>query len=411
MLNSRLISLFSLIIILLFFSCDDSGQGGEIAGEMTGGMAGDLAGDMAGDMAGTVTLAGMEGGEVNAGGMGGEQPPLNAYVGVWLNEINAQGEPFDWVEIINLREEAVDLSGCSLSDDLENPDRFVIPAGEDALIPAGGFALFILSPDSTGFALGSSELILLSSPDGQVIDMIEYEDGASPAGGSYGRLPDGTGMWQTLFNPSPAAHNDLGSAPVCGDAICAPSEDCPEDCTLCGDGLCDEGEVCPMDCSICGDGLCDEGEMCTVDCTPIECGDGICSTGEYCNADCVARIDLVINEIVAFGTDGIEVVNVGEEVIELDQIFISDDPTLLQKASLSGQLQPDEYLWIEVTDNTLGFKLASDEAVYLSDVNGAIIDSVDWEEGDAPEGQSYRRIPDLVGDFQTGSPSLGEAND
>ena len=43
--------------------------------------------------------------------------------------------------------------------------------------------------------------------------------------------------------------------------------------------------------------------------------------------------------------------------------------------------------------------------------DGALVDEVDWEEGQAGEGMSFARVPDTIGEFQTvGTPTPGAAN-
>ena len=186
--------------------------------------------------------------------------------------------------------------------------------------------------------------------------------------------PMGTGEWEVLYAESPSAPNTRGDEPVCGDGVCEISESCDEDCIVCGDGYCDLGEACSMDCQL--------------------------------------DIPLVINEIVAAGMpDGAEIVNTGMEEIDLSMVYITDDRTVPFKFNLSGVITAGEYLWLEISDETVGFKLKGDEAFYLFDPDRLLIDGVDWEEGDAPEGQSYQRSPDLSGPFITDSPSPGQTND
>ena len=172
---------------------------------------------------------------------------------------------------------------------------------------------------------------------------------------------------------------------------------------MCGDDLCDMGEVCPDDCSVCGDGTCDPDETCDLDCVESMCGDGVCSVGEICEEDCSSELDVVINEIVAAGApDWVELYNLSEDEIDLDDLFLSDSPDEPLKASLSGlEIEGMSFLLIEVSDQTLGFKLGGDEALYLTTRAGALVDQVDWAEGDAPDGMSYGRLPDGEGEFRT----------
>jgi hypothetical protein len=333
------------------------------------------------------------------------------YDAIKLNEINPKGEPFDWVEVFNLSDAEIDLSGCSLSDDADDPARYILSQGVESLVPPQGFAVFVISSETTGFALGADEMVVLSTPTGDVIDLIDYERDSAPAGTSYGRIPDGSGDWRTLYEPTPAAANSESGAPVCGDMICSPLEVCPEDCIICGDSICDEGESCAEDCAQCGDGLCDEGEECDLDCVMVECGDGICSSGEECDEDCDLGFPLVINEVVAAGDpDGVEIANLGADPIDLSVFTLTDDLTQPLRGALAGTIEAGAYLWIEVSDETLGFKLGKDEEVHLFHQSGALVDSVDWADGDAPEGESYRRIPDQTGDFMRGESTPGAPN-
>lgn len=411
--SPRFISL--LCISLSAWACEsdepsppEGGTSPVTSGESSAGEG--LAGEgLAGEELGGEGLAGEgSGGESS----GGETPVTIDYSSIKLNEVTPRGEMFDWVEVVNIGDVEIDLSGCGLSDSLDEPMRYVIPMGAESIVPAGGFALFVISQDSTGFSLGGDELVTLTSPDGSLIDEVDYESDDAPVSTSFGRLPDGTGDWQTLYEPTPAGANRAGEAPVCGDMICDPIEDCPEDCVICGDGVCDSDETCAEDCSICGDQVCDEGEECELDCAEVQCGDGICSVGEMCFEDCEVAFGLIINEVVAAGDpDGIELVNIGETPLDLSEFYLTDDATLPLRAQLSGLMEPGEYLWLEVSDFTLGFKLGKDEEARLTHESGVLVDSVDWADGDAPVDQSYRRIPDLTGPFMTGPATPGAPNE
>ena len=355
---------FRLLICLLLFvwGCEDDANSPSMSesGTMLSG--------------GSRVITPEEGGET-AGNTAGDSAdvPIDLAM-IKLNEVVSKGEPYDWVEIYNMGSSDADLSGYWVSDKADQLDRFILPNGVESVIPAQGFALITFDADSTGFSLSGNEGVFLSTPSGELIDQVEYTDEVSIIDTSYGRLPDGIGEWRLLYEVTPGGSNMSGQAPECGDGVCEPREICDEDCIICGDGFCDLGEECALDCQL--------------------------------------EIPLIINEIIASGApDGLELVNLGETSIDLSTIHITDDRELPTKGRLNGTIEPNTYVWIEVSDETLGFKLKSDEELFLFDEQSLMIDGVDWEEGDSPEGLSFARSPDLTGDFVTSNPSPGEPND
>ena len=59
----------------------------------------------------------------------------------------------------------------------------------------------------------------------------------------------------------------------------------------------------------------------------------------------------------------------------------------------------------------LAFKLGSDEELGIWLADGTLVAMADWDEGDSGEGESYARVPDASGEFQTvGNPTPGAAN-
>lgn len=116
----------------------------------------------------------------------------------------------DWVEVHNPTLQALNIGGCSLTDDPLLPRQFVFP--ETATIPALGHLVVWCSTNTAieglraPFGLGSkSDRLLLYARDGiTLLDHIDY--GLQPADLSLGRLPDGTGDW-TLNEPTPEGPN------------------------------------------------------------------------------------------------------------------------------------------------------------------------------------------------------------
>jgi len=128
----------------------------------------------------------------------------------------------------------------------------------------------------------------------------------------------------------------------------------------------------------------------------------------------VALKILAVNEVAAGETpDWIEVVNVSNSPVQLDQFLYCDIANDFAKARPfpAMTLQPGAYYTQDIDDTISGFKLASDEEIWIYRASDhALSDSVDWAEGAAPTGMSYARKPDKTGAFATGAQSKGTAN-
>ena len=59
-----------------------------------------------------------------------------------LTNFDDDGDNEDWVELLNLGDEDVDLEGYSLSDDPDNPSRWVFPS---VILPSRSYLLVWLS--------------------------------------------------------------------------------------------------------------------------------------------------------------------------------------------------------------------------------------------------------------------------
>ena len=130
-----------------------------------------------------------------------------------------------------------------------------------------------------------------------------------------------------------------------------------------------------------------------------------------------SHIGLVINEVAAKGDplDWFELHNTSSDPIGLFAFLVADDLMDAGKRVAfppGTEIQPGEYLQFEVdNDNWAGFKLGGDEELGIWLLDGTLVAMVDWDEGDSGEGESYARIPDATGDFQTvGNPTPGAAN-
>lgn len=148
---------------------------------------------------------------------------------VYINEIMAandltiqdpQGEYEDWVELFNAGAAPASVGGLYLTDDLEIPTKWQIPAG--TVIPARGFLLIWADNDTddtglhAGFALDADgERVALIDRDGLTpIDAVDF--GPQRSDVSFGRDPDGSGDWVTLA-PTPGASNNGRFLPLVAD--------------------------------------------------------------------------------------------------------------------------------------------------------------------------------------------------
>ncbi|HEY4057961.1 MAG TPA: hypothetical protein VGM39_15205 [Kofleriaceae bacterium] len=124
---------------------------------------------------------------------------------------------------------------------------------------------------------------------------------------------------------------------------------------------------------------------------------------------------LRINEVVASGSpDWIEVVNHTSAAVQMSDFCVTDTPDDLStcKPFASTSLAPGAYFSQDIDTATTGFKLGSDEEVWVLRISDhRVSDSVDWDEGDSPNGGSYARLPDVTGLFSTtNQPTKGAAN-
>jgi hypothetical protein len=146
-----------------------------------------------------------------------DPPPTDAPVRI--NEIMASneaalerddGEFPDWIELVNLTASAIDLGGASITDDLADPTKHVLPAG--LMLPANGYLVVWADDlgerdDAAPFKLGADgESAGIYSPEGDAWDTLDF--GAQTTDVSWARSPDGTGAFAPDATPTPGAAND-----------------------------------------------------------------------------------------------------------------------------------------------------------------------------------------------------------
>ena len=150
-------------------------------------------------------------------------PPIAESSPVVINELMAlnttikdpQGENDDWIELHNVSDQEIDLSGMYLSDNKNNPRKWIFP--ENITIPPKGY--LIVWADEDGRALPglhanfklskNGEIVMLIDKDergNKVLDSIEF--GQQEKDVAYGRVPDGTGDFRQL-TMTPGKRNEL----------------------------------------------------------------------------------------------------------------------------------------------------------------------------------------------------------
>ncbi len=141
------------------------------------------------------------------GGSPGRHEPLRSRTGgraVMINEILAHTDlpQLDFIELYNYSTQAVDISGCYLSDSAST-NKFRIPDG--TTLAGHGYVSF--SETTLGFALGhKGETVFFRSADGvRMLDAVQFEPQEN--GVSYGRYPDGSSEFYRLTTQTPGTTN------------------------------------------------------------------------------------------------------------------------------------------------------------------------------------------------------------
>jgi CotH kinase protein/Lamin Tail Domain/Chitobiase/beta-hexosaminidase C-terminal domain/Dockerin type I domain len=111
----------------------------------------------------------------------------------------------DWIELYNDSPVAAVIGGMYLTDDLDNPTKWQIPAG--STIPANGYLVFWADDNDNGlhtsFKLSTdNEAVGLADASGLLIDQVEYDEIATDI--SFGRQAAG---WRYFGEPTPGAAN------------------------------------------------------------------------------------------------------------------------------------------------------------------------------------------------------------
>lgn len=115
----------------------------------------------------------------------------------------------DWIEIYNMSEEAIDLDGFWITDNLEEPELHQL---NGLTVEPGGFLILWADgkgktgPEYLPFGLDDNgEELGLFSPEGNPIDQLIF--GSQSDNLAAARMPDGSSTWQYVYGGTPGWSN------------------------------------------------------------------------------------------------------------------------------------------------------------------------------------------------------------
>lgn len=276
-----------------------------------------------------------------------------------INEIvaSAENDGMDWIELYAVTD-IEDLSEYSLVDDNADHELQTLPA---IALNAGDFVLIYAVDEEdiqddgqyyVPFKLGSDDAVTLYK-NGQQVDQLDWQDGDSPTGYSFGLFTDGSSNSQTL-QATPSTSNQALS-------------------------------------------------------------DEIVILDTYTNHDALLRINEVVAKDAADGEDWIELYASGDTSVFLADYSIADEDSELY-ALPQVTLAAGEYYRIYASDDDVAgaervdFKLGSSDEVRLY-LGSDLVDLLSWKKGQALIGYSYGRYPDGSDAVATLQPSPQAINE
>ncbi|MFC6340850.1 lamin tail domain-containing protein [Nocardioides hankookensis] len=131
-----------------------------------------------------------------------QSPPEPPAETIKINEVESNGDVVgDWVELTNIGDSAVDVSGWTLEDAGDNP-AVTIPNGT-TIAPGAFYAIYTEIP-GPGFGLGVDDTVTLYR-DTTAVDSYSWSGGHAAT--TYGRCPDGTGEFRVTTVATRGAAN------------------------------------------------------------------------------------------------------------------------------------------------------------------------------------------------------------
>lgn len=123
-----------------------------------------------------------------------------------INEVESNGDTTDWVEIMNIGTQPVDISGWYLLDnDPVGHKADVAPVAVGTILEPGFLYVFDQNKDFT-FGLGKADKAAIYDAEGNLITEYEW---TAHANGVYARIPDGTGEFQDFATATKGKRNKV----------------------------------------------------------------------------------------------------------------------------------------------------------------------------------------------------------
>ncbi len=140
--------------------------------------------------------------------------------------LNVAGNNEDFVELYNTTGGPIDLGGWFMSDDVDDPTKFEIPAG--TVVPPNGFLTIICSGEAqagnlyaggflnTNFRIHQckQESVVLADASGAIVESYTYgtDISTNQEDHSWARAADGLGDWKVCTDPTPNGANGASLA-------------------------------------------------------------------------------------------------------------------------------------------------------------------------------------------------------
>ena len=125
---------------------------------------------------------------------------------VVINEIESNGDETDWVEIMNIGTQSIDISNWYLLDnDPIGHKTESTPLPEGTILEPGALYVFDQNKDFT-FGLGKEDQAVIYDASGNSVASYEW---TSHANGVYARIPDGTGEFQDFSTSTKGKKNKV----------------------------------------------------------------------------------------------------------------------------------------------------------------------------------------------------------